>query len=58
MATLEVPLDEELAVSPPDNASQTFERWDLEIRGLEPWKQGSNPETAAGAEWLFEIMMA
>jgi len=56
MATLEIRLAEELKVSPPD-AAQTFEQWDLEIRGLEPWKQGSSPETAAGSEWLFEVLM-
>ncbi|PWU11528.1 MAG: hypothetical protein C5B51_02495 [Terriglobia bacterium] len=60
MATLEICLDEELEqlLAEQSLSSAAVEANELEMLSFEPWKQGSDPETAAGAEWLFEVLMA
>ena len=56
MATLEMTIEGELedTSSPAPLASA---RRALEPPILEPWKQGDEPEIAARADWLFEILM-
>ncbi|HUI79783.1 MAG TPA: hypothetical protein VLY24_17775 [Bryobacteraceae bacterium] len=59
MATLEIPLEEELEKLLADNSMpQRVEPPQLELLAFEPWRQGTDPEMAADAEWLFEILMA
>ncbi len=60
MATLEVSLEEELEqlLSADHSAPQTVEPPELDVQGFEPWKQGSDPEMTANADWLFEVLMA
>jgi hypothetical protein len=59
MATLEISLEEELAqlLSEDDLALHAVEPREVNMLAFEPWKQGSNPETTADAEWLFEVLM-
>ncbi len=53
-----MPALEGLEIPASEPASETFEEWERQVLGLDPWKQHSDPETVGGAEWLYEIMMA
>jgi hypothetical protein len=58
MATMEMTIEEELEeVSSPADSFASVPR-ELDLAALEPWKNGSDPETPADADWLFEILMA
>jgi hypothetical protein len=60
MATLEISSEKELEklLSADNSAPQTVEPRELDMLAFEPWKQGSDPEMTANAEWLFEVLMA
>jgi hypothetical protein len=57
MTTMEMTIEEELqeVFSPEDSFASAPRELDLPA---EPWKNGSDPEMAADADWLFEILMA